>query len=628
MHSYYSLETIANLRSERPSVLDPNTIPPSPTPSALQRLSIPEPPPSASSTGSRTPIAQLIPLPDGDFDEEATTPKMHLRGLDDVPQGRESSKDSKGKTRSKLSSLASSRSNLSSHTSGTYTIDSGSVATYPPLRPSSQSNISLLTESSGTGASSMSSHVRRALETALQMEAMDALSPSPPINDPSAKRPSAPVPEGPSTSSGTSAGPVRSRPTSKLSQLAHTRSVETVPPSSTSSQSAHKPVSASPKVSQRADDATRRLSSANPGASVPTPSVSRPLSKLSQLAQTKGQQGSATPPRGESTASSDSTLPSTVRPSSKLSQRIQAKAAQAGPSQSQTDLSSVSSQSPAGARPTSKLAQLAQARAQQSTAHTPPLDTIVSKTADPLLSQTAPAKPSKLAQLAQAKAFQSQQSHWMPPKRTAPAPQPGLTVHKSHTEYLTPIANGATATTAITTTYQSLSDLGRPNRTEPATRSMHMFAPKHQKSKQSKLAMKSKRAQKSAEPEPEPVVVPLDPIFLPTSPHSVAPPSAFASVLVHDELPPEDNKSSKSRESKDGSRSHKHRSSRHHEVPLPPVSLVPVQTFAFDVPSPDDIVFNARRTTTLGQRPSKRPSPAVSASPSRASVASVSTLRV
>ncbi|KAF7800114.1 hypothetical protein EIP86_011359 [Pleurotus ostreatoroseus] len=608
---------------EKPSLLDPNTIPPSPTFSALQRLSIPESPPSASSTGSRTPIAQLTPLPDEEIAEEiAVTPRMQPQILEKHSPVTGPPRDLKGKARSKLSSLASSRSGASSRTTGTYTVDSGSVLTYPPLRPGSQSDLSLLTESSvtestATGNSSMSSHVRRALETALKMEELDALSPFPPA---AVNRPSAPIPEGPSTSSGTPAGPIssppgetRSRPTSKLSQLAQKRAVhpgtntppiEVVPPSSASAMSDHKPDSTLSKLSQRARD-------------VPKPSAPRASSKLSQLAQNKAQQG-------ESTVSSDSMsqTSSTAKPTSKLAQLAHMKAAQTTSLPSHTDVGSTSTQSSPASRPRSKLAQLAQARAQQSATQTAPLDITTPKTPDP---SVAPSEPSKLAQ---AKAHQSNQSHWMPPKRTAPAPLPGLTVHKSHTEYVTPIANGPTATTAITTTYQSLSDLGRPQRTEPATRSMHMFAPKHEKAgaepKQSKLAMKSKRAHKQVEEvELEPAAIPLDPIFSPSSPYSLAQPSAFGSLLVHDETLVEETRPSTGKESHNTSRhrEHRRRSSRRHEVPLPPTTAIPVQTFAFDIPSPDDVVFNARRGTSLGQRPSNRSSPAASAHPSRASVA-------
>lgn len=209
----------------------------------------------------------------------------------------------------------------------------------------------------------------------------------------------------------------------------------------------------------------------------------------------------------------------------------------------------------------------------------------------------APASPakslSKLALLAQQKISASKA-----PKLPAPK-----------TEYLVPTANGATATTAITTSYQSLFTLTDPKR--PA------FIPKldvtplpsattTQAQNKSKLAMKvRKNGDKPTLKTPlefeEPSATSLSPIFGSIS-HSRALPSAFASVLVRDDpLPFESSRRSSSqrqngnRGSGSGPASH----ARKRDVIVS--SLIPPSAFAFDSPSPDDIVFSARRGTSLAQ---------------------------
>ncbi|KAI0761725.1 hypothetical protein BC629DRAFT_1597250 [Irpex lacteus] len=76
-----------------------------------------------------------------------------------------------------------------------------------------------------------------------------------------------------------------------------------------------------------------------------------------------------------------------------------------------------------------------------------------------------------------------------------------------------------------------------------------MFAPKRSPTepKHSKLAMKSKKAHKAhdvqPEPEPEPALSALDlPMFTTMNVQSRASPSAFASVLLSDESPIEANR--------------------------------------------------------------------------------------
>ena len=150
--------------------------------------------------------------------------------------------------------------------------------------------------------------------------------------------------------------------------------------------------------------------------------------------------------------------------------------------------------------------------------------------------------------------------------------------------------------------------------------------------KQSKLAMKSKSARaKATEPEPDleenaPVIE--VPMFSPSAIRSRAPPSAFATLLVSEEpdavsengsdgtyLCQHHKAEKERRRSQGGSDASKPRSHRHkeREVPLPPSPLPLLRGFAFDVPSPDDVVFNARKGTSLAQRSTSSTHSALSA---------------
>ncbi|KAI0370153.1 hypothetical protein BV20DRAFT_966756 [Pilatotrama ljubarskyi] len=241
---------------------------------------------------------------------------------------------------------------------------------------------------------------------------------------------------------------------------------------------------------------------------------------------------------------------------------------------------------------------------------------------------TSPGQPrqlSKLARLAQAKAQEQTQA---PKVKALSGSQPGLILPRSHTEYLIPTANGPTATTAITTSYQSLSSLLTKEQSKlppsmqypPPPNAKHAsLSPRSSEPKQSKLAMKSKSARSKMEPEPEfePTISPVVevPIFSPKAIRSRASPSAFASLLIDDDDgSPEaerthrkhrhhhkhdrDRTRSKERGDTDNPARHKARDI----PPLPPAPLPPLRGFAFDVPSPDDIVFNARKGTSLAQR--------------------------
>jgi hypothetical protein len=92
---------------------------------------------------------------------------------------------------------------------------------------------------------------------------------------------------------------------------------------------------------------------------------------------------------------------------------------------------------------------------------------------------------------------------------------------------------------------------------------------------------------------------PIKPIFLPTG-QPDAKPSPFASVLLD-----EAEYGKKSRRGKGGTRKSRR---DNEEAPLLMTTghVTNPPPFAFDVPSPDDIVFNARKGTSLGQQADAR----------------------
>lgn len=241
-------------------------------------------------------------------------------------------------------------------------------------------------------------------------------------------------------------------------------------------------------------------------------------------------------------------------------------------------------------------------------------------------------QPSKLALLAQAnKAARL--------KPQTPTASKGPQLPEEHTEYLTPIANGPTVTTAITTSYQSLYSLTDPTRSSltrapfvvPLSSADYVTSPSSPTgTKQSKLAMKIKKAQERHQAQPEtvdqPVLPPTLPIFLPKSTRARASPSAFASLLVDDALTsledndtdrdarrlvkgkmkeretPADNSPVMGREGQQKDRPRR----RKRSSPVVPDFAMPSR-FAFDVPSPDDVVFTARRGTSLAQQHPRTP---------------------
>ena len=247
--------------------------------------------------------------------------------------------------------------------------------------------------------------------------------------------------------------------------------------------------------------------------------------------------------------------------------------------------------------------------------------------ASPSTSPDRPRALSKLARLAQAKAQEQGQTA---KSKTQATSKPGLILPRSHTEYLVPTANGPTATTAITTSYQSLTSLlSRDQSKLPPSmryeapsnpRKTSASSPKPSEPKQSKLAMKSKSARTKVEVEPEiePMINPVieAPMFSPQMTRSRASPSAFASLLTNnDRGSPEDgdgNRKHRKHKSHGERRGHKERGDAEGDnrrqskdraiPPFPPALLPSLRGFAFDVPSPDDIVFNARKGTSLAQR--------------------------
>ncbi|KAF9534968.1 hypothetical protein CPB83DRAFT_223685 [Crepidotus variabilis] len=280
------------------------------------------------------------------------------------------------------------------------------------------------------------------------------------------------------------------------------------------------------------------------------------------------------------------------------------------------------------AKPLSKLAQLAQKKAESTiSAHSShsskydlpsPVSSVMSREPRPL---------SKLALLAQQKVDAT---------RVPKLP-------KTKTEYLTPIANGPSVTTAITTSYQSLYSLTDPSKSSviprldvvPLSAVSGTSSPSSMaaEAKTSKLAKKIKRASEKTlsagfPSEQEIATPPLSPLFLPNdSAGTRALPSAFASILINDldsgtkdkEDKDKDAKRKRHKEKKKKvkdnekesstadshphrSRKHKHSSSKTKSTDEASGSAV--QPFTFESPSPDDIVLNARKGTSLSQKSS------------------------
>lgn len=210
-------------------------------------------------------------------------------------------------------------------------------------------------------------------------------------------------------------------------------------------------------------------------------------------------------------------------------------------------------------------------------------------------SDVSSGKPmSKLAKLAQQKVTANKAPKLPPPK----------------TEYLVPTANGGTATTAITTSYQSffsLTDPKRPSYTPKLDVVPIATASTAQPVRTSKLALKVKKAgerpaaKPAVEEHAETIATPVSPIFQSTT-RSRAPPSAFASVLMREDLVMyKPSKKSKMKESDRRNRTEELNARHTNETGGIVPNFVPSSGFAFDSPSPDDLVFNARRGTSLSK---------------------------
>lgn len=241
-----------------------------------------------------------------------------------------------------------------------------------------------------------------------------------------------------------------------------------------------------------------------------------------------------------------------------------------------------------------------------------PADASSDHQSTPKESPAKPRSPSKLAKLAQAKAGAAATRI---PKSVPPTSL--MSLPKTHTEYLTPIANGATATTAITTSYHTLHSLSA----SPSLGSVPLVPMPVPDQKPSKLARKAKKAQYGSPPQP-PV---LDdesngsssPLFLPKPSRSRASPSTFGSLLLHNPLTPPEANGKSNKSPKHGKEETSHvemyqscdpqiRSavddqSKGSRMKLKSPDMTIHTPFSFDVPSPDDIVLNARRSTSLAQ---------------------------
>ncbi|KAG2119096.1 uncharacterized protein F5147DRAFT_197542 [Suillus discolor] len=221
----------------------------------------------------------------------------------------------------------------------------------------------------------------------------------------------------------------------------------------------------------------------------------------------------------------------------------------------------------------------------------------------PIMRQEVEAKArpqSKLAALAQAKA--SANTSLMPKLPKSPPSSPPKELPKPHTQFFTPIANGATATTAITTSYQSLQSLSRPQAQEPASLVQMPGA----EPKQSKLAKRIKKASEKPQPTPpdddtDSCDIIQSPLFIPkpTNSHKATHSAHKYGREVPNLVKVYEASHSQSHSSLGLSQSQRHKSSRPRAA-LPGMKMN--SGFAFDVPSPDDIVFNARRGTSFSHR--------------------------
>ncbi|KAF8665717.1 hypothetical protein AX16_000167 [Volvariella volvacea WC 439] len=412
-------------------------------------------------------------------------------------------------------------------------------------------------------------------------------------------------------------------------------------PSRTPSPTHYRPPSVPVPDSDEIPEIPEVVSSANPPEADQPPPVPPKKSKLSSLASARSASTKSESTRGSglTVTGSIKTYP-VVRPSTRSAQPIDSAAHSDVISELESVPSSVASainraiqtamqaEPPIPPTPQSSRnsASTADSKGPITTTQSPAItsapSTVSQTESQP--SRSAGKPLSKLAKLAQAKAESSRSHQSLTPSNPLMAKigtPPRLPPER--TEILTPVANGPTVTTAITTSYQSLYSLVDPSRPAmiPALSVVPLSHGPVQDTQQSKLAQKIKKKyeKQASRPIPETELAASKdlPIFDPSLPsRSRASPSAFASVLLDDTLTPLPGKEKHAhKHSKDGKadgmakaegvsgrhHEHKHRSRKHRSrLPSAPENPSP-HAFKFDEPSPDDIVFNARRGTSLAQ---------------------------
>ncbi|KAG6831884.1 hypothetical protein H0H92_007001 [Tricholoma furcatifolium] len=513
--------------------MDPNSIPVSPSLSALNALSLYEPAPSASaSEASSIRTAKNL----------RSAVASPSEGLPEIPDFNSKSSNQPALVtpppkQSKLSLLASSRASSissrseSSRSSGTTV--TGSVKTFPILRPSAQS-----------------------------------------VRPPSSKAPS--IPPSP-------------RPASTLiSNVPGANEVPSPRPASTSTSTSN---------ARGANE-----SSFNPQRSA-TSSMTSLVRRAINTAMELEALDKAAPPK-----STPETPPLAFAPSNPSPEK------DVGPTEPECALPSTSRSMAASAPPESP-----RIYKEVDMFRTAPSES--SRSPQPLKEAARP--PSKLALLAQ---------------KSASRPK----VPKPSTEYLTPIGNGPTATTAITTSYQTLYTLTDPKRSRvippqfvvPFGATPPVPPPIIKGSKLAQKIRKAHEKQPEANEEENHATTPVSPMFQPESAGLArASPSAFASLLI-DDAPAEDkrrHRSSRHREKEysqtstssisvtaetDHSERRRHPSRRRKERGPPVPDFSTPLGFKFDGPSPDDIVLNARRAAKEREKAIKKAAGTSSASSS------------
>ncbi|THH08132.1 hypothetical protein EW145_g2914 [Phellinidium pouzarii] len=244
--------------------------------------------------------------------------------------------------------------------------------------------------------------------------------------------------------------------------------------------------------------------------------------------------------------------------------------------------------------------------------------TIRQSESEPIISTTPqPSKPSlsKLALLAQSKmADREHTSRKIRKPRVLGPPY-------ATTEYLTPTSNSNSVTTAITTYTQTPDSMVALSRAKlpPSYQPEAQDSPSVGGGRQSKLALKAKKSSHKAAVSTEALEGAQraaleymqsradNPIYSRKLGTSSAAPSPFAALLVDDSLPAKKPKRSKNDTDHEQKSEQRTQRRQRREALLPMHLLKPAvlksTIFAFDVPSPDDVVLNARRGTALGSTP-------------------------